>query len=468
MADPIQLSDFSHPLSVEDTVSLDESAIADGSSVQFVLESAPVVTWWKALELHAPDDHIIRSVETQDANHGPQSMSASATELRGARLVLAKAKIFGIHTGMYELRNLDTELGNNLHFVWETDVDSDGALAGFFRDLGRGIDAGANAIADGVETIFNAIGDFIADVIEIIGHVIAIIFDAIGTFLGQIPLIGPALRAVFHWLATIISAAFDLVATVVKGWLNMLAYAVGGIVRIIGGALGGLLAWDSGLVGKSVLRGLADIGIGLAGAIILIFAKILAWYQSIVAMQYGERQLTKDERDMLWHVYRGSVAYWNIRVVDGLAGFYSLNPRAFTLGDTIYMKNTPPEDYHDVLVHECCHVWQYQHFGGRYVMEALIGQTADGYNWRAAIAGGITRWQDLNREGQAQFIQETWLEGRQTATPTPEIGNGVFFADDPIGPDVEFDADHTSFTSFAIEAITYIRSLVTTRLTAGS
>ena len=124
MADPITFRDFAN-VSVEDVVSLEISP-ADPTLLEVSLESVDPVTWWKAVELHGPDGSLIDHVETQDANRGPNSMSFPATALRGASLVLAKAKIFGIHTGMYQLRNIDAQLGNRLRFIWQSDVDTPG------------------------------------------------------------------------------------------------------------------------------------------------------------------------------------------------------------------------------------------------------------------------------------------------------------------------------------------------------
>lgn len=162
-------------------------------------------------------------------------------------------------------------------------------------------------------------------------------------------------------------------------------------------------------------------------------------------------------------MYRSSVAFTNIRIVQGLAGFYSLFGRAFTLGNTIYMQNTDPATNPNVLVHECCHVWQFQHFGTRYAMDSLWAQATmpTPYDWRIELANGHQRWQDFNREAQAQFLEDAWVEGDQIGGLA---GNGVFYQDQPIGSDVEFIDDTTSHTSLAIEAITYVRSLVTFRL----
>jgi hypothetical protein len=462
MVQPVALGNFAE-LSIEDTVSLEITPGSDPSRVEFILESSPAVTWWKALELHGAGNGIFRDVETQDGNHGPRAMAASLTELRGARLVLAKAKLLGFHTGMYELRNLDAQAGNRMRFVWQRDEDRDGPVAGFFRDLGRGVSIAANAVADAVETAVNAIGDAIADLIEFIGNVIAGILDALGTALAGIPGIGQALRTFLHWLGTIVSTALDLVATFFKAIYNVVGDVVGGIIRVVGGAIGGLLALDAGLAGRTVLQGLQDMGAGVAGAVILVSAKILAYVQAIFFMQMGERPLTKDERTLLERVFRGSIAYSNIRIIEGFAGLFSINDRAFTLGDRIYLKDVDPAMQPDILVHEGCHVWQYQHFGSRYLMEALVSQIpADGYDWQVQLARGVPSWQQFNREAQAQFIQDLWNGGRQVSPVL--AGHGVFFRNDPVDRDVAFDASGTAQTSLAVEAVAYMRSLVSFRL----
>ena len=173
-------------------------------------------------------------------------------------------------------------------------------------------------------------------------------------------------------------------------------------------------------------------------------------------MQYGERPLTPAEVAMLTKVYRKSVNLDLIRVVDGFVGLFSVNDRAFTVSNKIYMKNENPATYKQTLVHECCHVWQNQHRGTRYISDAAWAQMSmrDPYIWQDEISRGRILWQDFNFEAQAQFIQEVWRDGRKV----PTTGDaGEFYDDMPVGSNVSFMT--AELTGFAKESILFVRSL---------
>lgn len=453
MRDLKQLTDFPN-LSIEDTVSLTLTVAGNPDQVEFQLETASGVTWWKALELRSSSGGVISQVETRDDDHGPHTFSAPANDLVGARLTLAKAKAWGIHTGMYDLENLSACQGKSLQFLWQRDDDRDGPVAGFFRDLGNGISAEANTVADVVETVVGTVAEVASTGVEAMGTAFSDAFNAIGNRLAGIPVIGGVLRFVFHWLGTIASAVFDFVAAVVKGVLNLAANIVAGVVRIAGGAAGGLLTGDWRLLRE----GIGDVGSGIAGPGLGILGKLVALVQAVIFMQLGERPLTVSEKDRLWRVYRNSVALYNVRIIDGFAGLFSTSTRPFTLGNKIYMKNTPPAVYAGTLVHECCHVWQNQHAGSRYTSDALWAQATlpgQGYNWQGELTRGRFRWQDFNREAQAQFLQDIFLIGQQIPTTnTP----GEFYNDDPIASAVAFNAGRTDYTGLARECVAYVRS----------
>jgi hypothetical protein len=459
LADPIQWSSFPD-LSVEDTVSLEITGNGGGPQVEFQLETAPSVTWWKALEVRSASDQLLARVEMQDNDHGPRSVAVDGTLLRGARLVLAKAKLFGIHTGMYELRDLDTHLSQRLHFIWQRDDDRDGPVAGFFRDLGRGISQGANAVADVVEAIVNAVGEVVSDIIETIGTLLGNALDWLGNALSGIPVIGGILQGVFHWLAGVVHAVFDLIAAFVKAVLNIVGGVVAGIVRLIGGAIGGVLAWD----GRLLVKSLGDIASSIAGPVLLFLGKVLALIQSVFGLQWAERPLTQKEHDLLQRVYRRSVALYDIRIVPGWTFFSLPNPRPFTLGNTIYLKGVNTNSNPDVLVHECGHVWQYQHEGDRYASDALYAQATvpSTYSWEAELARGHLRWQDFNKEAQAQFLQDVWNQGKIVGDPM--TGNGVFYDDDPVSDLAAFAASGTDRTSLAVETVAHVRGAFVWRL----
>lgn len=451
MSEPVDLSDFPN-LSREDTISPELGIAGDPANVDFILQTDPPVTWWKAIELRSRSGAMIGQRETQDSNHGPLTLSVPAASLVGARLTLAKAKLFGIHTGMYELQNLSALRGTSVKFLWQRDDDQDGPVAGFFRDLGRPIAAAADTIGRGIEAVFNWVGGIIGAIFETVGNFIAGVLDWIGDVLGNIPLIGPILRGFFHWLGTVIAAAFDFVGTFFKAVFNFIGAFWAGLVRVVVGGIGGLLAWD----GRIFVKGLGDILAGFVGAAIAIVLKAVGFIESIFGGHFNERRLTQAEMGMLANVYRQSVVLDNVRVIDGRELITLVNGgRAITIGNKIYMAGTLPAAYNGVLVHECCHVWQNQRVGTRYLADAAAAQTSpDAYNWENELARGNHRWQDFNREAQAQFIMDLFTGGTHVSgASTP----GIFFNSDPIGDDVRFVFNLQDRTGLARETMLEVR-----------
>jgi hypothetical protein len=461
--EPIQTSNFPR-LSAEDTVSLEITATEPGTDLEIVLETATDVTRWKALEVRSLDGRLLTRVRTHEADHGPHAVTVEAARLPGARLVLAKATMLGIRTGRYELRDLDVLAGRRLYFRWQRDDHRDGPVAGFFRDLGGGVNRAADTAAGAAETAANAAAEGVSDLIETAGTFLRDALDMIGGLAGRIPGTGRPLRALLHWYATWVSSSFDLIATCAKTTGDLAGKLLAGTVRIAFGGLGSLLAGDN----RVFFKGWADIIGGTVGALIMVAGKTLAFVQAGLGLQYGERPLTAAEHRLLSDVYRGSVALYNVRVVDGFGGLAGITDRPFTLGNTIYLKSDPDPS---VLVHECCHVWQYQHAGAAYTIEALVAQRTlkdEGYPWVDELGRGHLRWQDFNREAAAQFVQDLWNWGspRLPPTPVPET-NGVFFTDDPVGPDVVFVfSDQEDHTSLALETVAHIRNNPAIRLSS--
>lgn len=453
MSDLKQLSDFPDP-SVEDTISLTLASAANAYEVEFQLESAPNITWWKAIELRSSSGTLIGQIETHDNDHGPKSFSWPAIDLVGARLTLAKGKLGGWHTGMYELEILSNFQGRSLQFLWQRDNHKDGPVAGFFRDLGNGISTAANTVADAVETVVETVAEVVSTVIEAIGTAVADFLDTIGNVLSEVPVFGVAFRSLFHWLGTIVSAVTDSIAMVVKGALDIIANVTAGLTRIIGGVIGGIMTGDWRLFRE----GLGDFVSGIVGAIIGIVGKGWALLQTIFFMQLGERPLTSTERELLTRVYRNSVTLYNVRIIDGFVGLFSTNSRPFTLGNKIYMKDTPLLKYNRTLVHECCHVWQNQHVGTRYISDAIWAQATlpgQGYSWEDELVRGHSRWQDFNKEAQANFLEDVFVYRK-----TPTSIDGEFYNDDPVGPNVEFKdiSGIVDRTPLARESVAYVRS----------
>jgi hypothetical protein len=317
------------------------------------------------------------------------------------------------------------------------------------------------AVAAAIETVVEAVAEVVSDVVETVGTLVWRVVEAIGAAAGGIPLIGPSTRTVLQWLATLLSAVFRLGSTLVRAVLDVVAGSTAGFVRVLGGAVGGLLAWDSRLL----VKGAGGVVSSIVGPLLVLLANGLAVVQAALSIHMGERALTKEERDLLWRVFRGSVALHNVRIVEGFAGVFSLNDRPFTLGNTIYLKRLNPSTRPDVLIHECAHVWQYQHLGTRYASDALWAQRTvpSAYSWEAELARGRSRWQDFNTEAQAQFVQDLWLRGNRG---DPARGPGGFYVDDPVNADVEFVNGGFDRTSLAVEAVAHLRGSFRPRLSA--
>lgn len=451
MAQPKQLTDFPN-VSSEDTISVTIGNSGNADTVLFLLETTANITWWKAIELRSASGADLNQRETHDADHGPNGYVMMADDLVGARLTLAKAKIFGIHTDMYELQNLSALRGKSVTFLWQRDQDGGGAVVGFFKDLGGAITSAADSVANAVEVAVETIAEVASTIIEEIGNALADASYAVGDLLGGIPLIGGFLKGVFHWFGSVASAVFHFASAAVKASLDGTANVIAGLIRVVGGAVGGLLAWDTTMVGK----GFGDIAAGVVGSVLAIGATSLASVQAGLGMQMGERGLNQTELDLLTRVYRNSVNLYLVRIVDGFAGLLSTNSRPFTIGNTIYMKDEPASTYSTTLVHECCHVWQNQHIGTRYIGDALWGQATlpgQGYSWSEEIDRGHFRWRDFNKEAQASFLEDIFRQG--TRVPTTNI-LGEFYDDDPVGRNVLFM--DTNDTGLARDSVAFVRS----------
>jgi hypothetical protein len=221
-----------------------------------------------------------------------------------------------------------------------------------------------------------------------------------GDALARVPGVG-------RWLAGVVVAFVSLVAAVV-------ASVAGLATRNVPGAVG--------------------------GAVIIVLGKLVGLVQAVVGLQ-GQRAPSAAEAELIDRVYRGSVELAAVRLVPGRAGVFSLSRRPFTLGATIYLKADTMSDH--VLVHECAHIWQFQHLGPRYAAEAVWAQfTLKGaaYRWTRELDRGRTHWREFNREAQAQLLEDI-------AEEVPD-----FFAEDPVADTARF-GEHTELARATVALV---------------
>jgi len=311
--------------------------------------------------------------------------------------------------------------------------------SGLVHALDRGLEValrGANVWGLGAGSVFESGGSLLFGGL-----------DAFGNRLHDVPGIGKFLRGMFHWLGTVFSAGFDLVAILISGLVNLFANLLGGTVRI----LTSLLGMNMQLMRKGAL----NILFGFFGTVVASVAKLIALIQALLFLQMGERPLTEPEKEIMRRVYRDSIAVKNIRIVTGFVGLFSTNNRPFTLGHRIYFRDIDPAKDPALFAHECCHIWQFQRDGVRYIIEALWAQwtVKDAYSWEAELARGHARWQDFNLEAQAQFVQDVYNGGRRVPSSNTR---GEFYDDDPISEAVEYKrrgADHTGLARTTVALI---------------
>ena len=318
---------------------------------------------------------------------------------------------------------------------------------GWWEDLSSAVSDAVDTVAGVVQAVVDTAGDAITDFVETAGNAAEDGLNALG-----VPWLGDVLAGITNLAGATIKAAFAIVSGV-----------VGGLVRIIGGILT--------LNGNLILKGLIDIGSGIAGAVIVIGGTLLSLIQRIFFLQSKERPLTKKERDMLRRVFYNSISLYNIRLIEGGSGAFGINDRAFTLANTIYLKGNDPGVRPDILVHECVHVWQYQNIGSRYTSDALGAQAIYGdtaYDWEAELARGNSDWNDFNKEAQAQLIQDIWRRGSLTFNGNTTNGNGCFYDLEDVqsrfdNGTADFIFNGTDYADLATEAIKSLRGRINLR-----
>lgn len=333
---------------------------------------------------------------------------------------------------------------------------------GWWKDFSTAASGVVDTVATVVEDVVETAGDAVTDIVETAGNAAQDGLNAAGRRLLQIPGPGGFVRGALAWLGGIIAGVTNLFGASIKGLCGIVAGVLAGLVRIVGG----LLLLNLNLI----VKGFIDIGAAIAGAVILIAGTLWSLIQRTFFLQSNERSLTKEERTLLRNVFVDSLSLYNIRLIEGWSGLFGINNRAFTLGNTIYMKGNDARQVPDILVHECVHVWQYQNVGSRYTMDALGAQArygSDAHNWEDELERGNSDWNDFNKEAQAQLMQNIWTEGSSTFNGVTTSGAGSFFTlNTQANSDnrtVEFIFQGTDHTDLAIAAIKSLRGRINLR-----
>ena len=90
--------------------------------IEFVLRTdlRPARRLWRALALVDNSNGTQFAIVENDKSNmgGPNTMSDTVERLGIAYINIQKAKAFGVHTGMYDLRNLTEKAGRRVTFIW--------------------------------------------------------------------------------------------------------------------------------------------------------------------------------------------------------------------------------------------------------------------------------------------------------------------------------------------------------------
>jgi len=318
----------------------------------------------------------------------------------------------------------------------------------------------AKKVAETVETVVNSVEEVVSDVVDTVGNDADDTAEAASNFLEDHVPSGKYIGDFLEWVGRVVSGALDVVSAVIKGVLGIISGVLGGAIRIIGG----ILSMDSSLI----IEGFLDILSGVVGTVVLIVGKAIAFVQAVLLIQAFERKLTRAEVKLLKRVFWDSIALYNVRIIEGRAGIYGINDRSFTLGNTIYMKSHDPFEEPELLVHECTHVWQFQNKGVLYAGDAIGAQwfIKDAYDWECEIDRGNADWGDFNKEAQAEFLGDIYLEGELIVGGVSTKGDGVFYDADSKERVGRFEFNRTDHTARANDAVAEVRGAKCMRLSA--
>jgi hypothetical protein len=100
-----------------------QEEIANKNNVELVLELAPHLSWAKQIQVRDDNGTVITRLHVQDATKWAEASVPADQILTNGSLLFAKAKMFGIMTGMYYLptAGVDQLKGQRTHIRWMAD-----------------------------------------------------------------------------------------------------------------------------------------------------------------------------------------------------------------------------------------------------------------------------------------------------------------------------------------------------------
>lgn len=132
----------------------------------------------------------------------------------------------------------------------------------------------------------------------------------------------------------------------------------------------------------------------------------------------GRRALTSQERDILYTFYEDALDIDLIRINEG--GPFMVVYPGLTLGNTIsfpkQVYDISKQKYQALLIHEGCHVWQYQHFGLGYIPRSLW-ETVTQRDTYVVHYDMSQSFRDYDVEEQCEIMAEIFSRGTEQYIP---------------------------------------------------
>ena len=124
-----------------------------------------------------------------------------------------------------------------------------------------------------------------------------------------------------------------------------------------------------------------------------------------------ERELTETERALATPIFQSSLDLSKVRLREGITGLLNASRRAFVIEHTLFLPRGYVPLKRHILVHELCHVWQFQNGGHAYIGDSVHAQLlGDGYELEMGLLQGRA-WAELNAEQQATLIEASFVQG---------------------------------------------------------
>ncbi|MXV50439.1 hypothetical protein GS399_05590 [Pedobacter sp. HMF7647] len=182
--------------------------------ITITMNTASAVTLWKSIKfINIHTGRILTEQQTQDANHGPVRIRISSADYPAHKFTIAKAKIFGIHTDMYDIFELVEKDGRSITLTWLTDGPDNvfSAIGSFFSDLVNGVIAAVTTVVRAVVTVIDAVVGFILNALAWVAG-----------FIFSLPVIGRIIEGIVNIIGWLVSTIINAVLDIIFGLLSII------------------------------------------------------------------------------------------------------------------------------------------------------------------------------------------------------------------------------------------------------